>query len=142
MTELNKDEMIALTTKVVGAFVGNNRVAVADLPGLVQSVYSAFASAGVPLATEAAAPVEKPTASQIRKSITPDALISFEDGRPYKTLKRHLTTLGLTIPEYKAKWGLPQDYPTTAPSYSQARSIMAKALGLGLGGRKPPRHAK
>ncbi|WP_426000838.1 MucR family transcriptional regulator [Caulobacter sp. DWR1-3-2b1] len=142
MAELTKDQMIALTAHVVGAYVGNNRVPVVDLPGLVKSVYSALALTAVPPPSEAAAPVEKATASQIRKSITPDALISFEDGRPYKTLKRHLTNLGLTIPEYKAKWGLPQDYPTTAPSYSQARSMMAKALGLGQGGRKSPKRAK
>src|SRR5439155_1403173 len=77
-----------------------------------------------------------PTAGQIRKSITPDALISFIDSKPYKTLKRHLTTHGMTVAEYKTKFGLPNDYPTTAPAYSEARSAMAKALGLGQGGRK------
>lgn len=142
MTELTKEQMIALTTHVVSAFVGNNRVAAADLPDLVKSVYGALSSVGDPLAPAGPAPVEKATASQIRKSITPDAIISFEDGRPYRTLKRHLTTLGLTIAEYKVKWGLPNDYPTTAPSYSAARSAMAKALGLGQGGRKASKRAK
>ena len=83
----------------------------------------------------------KLTAAQIRKSVTPDALISFEDGKPYKTLKRHLTTRGLTLAEYKTKWGLPTDYPTTAPSYSARRSEMAKSLGLGSGGRKSTKRA-
>ena len=86
--------------------------------------------------------VTKATPAQIRKSITPEALISFEDGKPYKTLKRHLTTHGMTVAEYKAKWGLPNDYPTTAPAYSEARSAMAKALGLGQGGRKAKSPAK
>jgi predicted transcriptional regulator len=86
--------------------------------------------------------VVKATPAQIRKSITRDALISFEDGKPYKTLKRHLTTFGLTIEQYRAKWGLPADYPTVAPSYSEARSAMAKALGLGQGGRKPKERGK
>jgi predicted transcriptional regulator len=69
-------------------------------------------------------------------------LISFEDGRPYRTLKRHLSTRGLTPAAYKAKWGLPGDYPTTAPSYAQMRSRMAKAIGLGQAGRQTAKAAK
>ena len=122
--------MIGLTADVVAAFVGNNTVAVIDLPGLIRTVHAALSGAEAPV-LEAAEEIVKPTAGQIRKSITPDALISFVDGRPYKTLKRHLTTQGLTVVEYKAKFGLPNDYPTTAPAYSEARSAMAKALGLG-----------
>ena len=86
--------------------------------------------------TQTSEPASKATAAQIRKSITPDALISFIDGKSYKTLKRHLPTHGTTVDEYKARFGLPKDYPTTAPAYSEARSAMAKALGLGQGGRK------
>jgi predicted transcriptional regulator len=108
MTETTDN--ITLTADIVSAFVGNNTVAVADLPALIKATYA--------------------------------ALISFEDGRPYKTLKRHLTTHGMTVAEYKAKWGLPNDYPTTAPGYSEARSAMAKALGLGQGGRKAKAPAK
>lgn len=73
----------------------------------------------------------KLTRAQINKSITPDALISFEDNRGYKTLKRHLSSRGLTPQQYREKRGLPGDYPMTAPSYSEARSSMAKSLGLG-----------
>ncbi len=73
----------------------------------------------------------KPTAAQIRKSVTDAALISFIDGKPYKTLKRHLTTHGETLASYKAKYGLPGDYPSTAPSYSAQRSEMARRIGLG-----------
>ncbi|AZS20723.1 MULTISPECIES: MucR family transcriptional regulator [unclassified Caulobacter] len=127
--------MIGLTADVVAAFVGNNSVAVADLPNLIKTVHAALSGAEAPV-LEAAEETVKPTAGQIRKSITPDALISFLDGKPYKTLKRHLTTHGMTVAEYKAKFGLPNDYPTTAPAYSEARSAMAKALGLGQGGRK------
>jgi predicted transcriptional regulator len=74
----------------------------------------------------------------IKKSITPDYLISLEDGSRYKSLRRHLTTkYGMTPDEYRAKWGLPKDYPMVAPNYAKARSELAKASGLGQGGRKP-----
>jgi predicted transcriptional regulator len=79
----------------------------------------------------AAAAVEKMGPAQIRKSITHEALISFEDGKPYKTLKRHLTGLGLTPETYRAKWGLPGDYPLVAASYSERRSALARSIGLG-----------
>lgn len=129
-----KSQLIELTAGIVAAYVENNTVAVADLPALIKATHDALGGIGNP----AAAPAEenpKATAAQIRKSITPDALISFEDGKPYRTLKRHLTTMGLTVEQYKAKWGLPKDYPTVAPSYSEQRSAMAKSLGLGKGGR-------
>jgi predicted transcriptional regulator len=71
----------------------------------------------------------------IKKSITPDHLISLEDGQKYKSLKRHLSTRGMTPDEYRAKWGLPRDYPMVAANYSAQRSQLAKALGLGQGGR-------
>ncbi|MDG2531282.1 MucR family transcriptional regulator [Caulobacter endophyticus] len=133
-------QLVALTAEVVAAYVGNNAIGVADIPALVRSIHDALAGAGAPVEAEAVE-VTKPTAAQIRKSVTPDALISFIDGKAYKTLKRHLTTQGLTIAEYKARYGLPQDYPTTAPSYSEARSAMAKALGLGQSGRKSAKPA-
>ncbi|TXI09302.1 MAG: transcriptional regulator [Rhizobium sp.] len=134
MVEKADAATINLTAGIVAAYVENNTIAVGDLPALIKSVHAALNGVGSP----EAAPVEsvpKATAAQIRKSITPDALISFEDGKPYRTLKRHLTTMGLTVEEYKAKWGLPKDYPTVAPSYSEQRSAMAKSLGLGKGGR-------
>ena len=79
--------------------------------------------------------VERPTAAQIRKSITPDALTSFVDGKRYKTLKRHLSKHGLDPHSYRAKFGLPTDYPMVSPSYSEARSALAKNIGLGRPGR-------
>ena len=75
--------------------------------------------------------IEKPTAAQIRKSVTPDHLISFLDGKPYRSLKRHLTSQGMTPAEYRQKFGLPHDYPMVAASYAAARSELAKNLGLG-----------
>jgi predicted transcriptional regulator len=131
-----------LTATVVGAFVGHNAVAVADLPTLIEATYAALAGIERGGAVEATDEVEKPTAARVKKSITPDGLVSFLDGKSYKTLKRHLGTHGLTVEEYKARFGLPAAYPSVAPNYSAARSAMAKSLGLGQGGRgakgKPP----
>jgi predicted transcriptional regulator len=124
-----------LTATVVGAFVGHNAVAVADLPALITATYAALAGVDSDGVVEATDDIQKPTAGQIRKSITPDGLVSFLDGKSYKTLKRHLGTHGLTVEEYKARFGLPATYPSVAPNYSAARSALAKSLGLGQGGR-------
>jgi predicted transcriptional regulator len=128
--ESNSTKLISLTSTVVGAFVGSNAIDRDDIPALIGAVHKALASADEPEAAMPDTPT-KSTAAQIRRSITADALISFEDGRPYKTLKRHLTAQGMTVAEYRAKWGLPKNYPTTAPAYSARRSAMAKAAGLG-----------
>ena len=130
----DKADNITRTVDVVSAFVSNNTVAVGDLSALIRGAYAAFSGIGSPSAAEPEE-ITRAKPSQIRKSITHDALISFEDGRPYKTLKRHLTIRGMTVAEYKTKWGLPNDYPTTAPGYSAARSALAKSLGLGQGVR-------
>ena len=119
-----------LAADIVAAYVSNNSVPVTELPTLISGVYSALTGLGQGSASEASV-VEKLTPAQIRKSITPDALISFIDGKPYKTLKRHLAGNGMTIEEYRARYGLPRDYPTTAASYSALRSEMAHKLGLG-----------
>jgi predicted transcriptional regulator len=125
-------DRIELTADIVSAFVSNNPVPVSELAGLLTSVHTALS--GLAAGGSAAAPkdeVEKATAAQIKKSITPDALISFEDGKPYKTLRRHLTLRGLTPETYRAKHGLSADYPMTAASYSAQRSELARSLGLG-----------
>ena len=128
--EDNSSDLVALTTEIVGAFIGNNSTSQADLPALIAIVHRALRDVDEP---EVVTPAEavKATTAQIRRSITPDALISFEDGRRYKALKRHLTSRGMTPADYRAKWGLPNDYPTTAPAYSAMRSQMAKSFGLG-----------
>ncbi|MFC6743564.1 MucR family transcriptional regulator [Methylobacterium tardum] len=124
-----------LAADIVSAYVSNNPVRPADLPELLGSVHAALS--GLNQGGEnATAPVEKLTSAQIRKSITHDALISFEDGKPYKTLRRHLTIRGLTPEAYREKWGLPRDYPMTAQAYSDQRSKLALSLGLGQGRRK------
>ena len=129
-SSVEQDKHIALAADVVSAYVSNNSVSVSELPGLIASVHATLTGmSNGPVSTEPE--VEKPTPSQIRKSITPDALISFIDGKPYKTLKRHLTKHGLDLHSYRARYGLPADYPTTAASYSAQRSELARSLGLG-----------
>jgi predicted transcriptional regulator len=131
MSEANT---LPLTAGIVSSFVEKNRIALTELPDVIRSVHQTLASLGEQ--PSAGAPERKTlTAAQIRKSITPGALISFEDGRSYRLLKRHLRTLGLTPEAYRAKWGLPADYPMTAPDYAKQRSEVAKAMGLGKRGR-------
>ncbi|MEJ1938410.1 MucR family transcriptional regulator, partial [Nostoc sp. NIES-2111] len=122
---------------VVAAYVANNTVQVRDLPELISSVHASFKSAGSGKSAEAESEPLVP-AVPVKKSITPDFLISLEDGRKYKTLKRHLSGLGLTPDEYRAKWGLKPDYPMVAPSYAARRSELAKAAGLGQQRRQAP----
>jgi predicted transcriptional regulator len=118
--------------EIVSAYVSKNSVQRSDLASLINSVHGALTTATTAGSGEPASPEQtKVTAPQIRKSITPDFLISFEDGKRYKTLRRHLTLRGLTPQAYRDKWGLPIDYPMVAPSYAKQRSELAKALGLG-----------
>lgn len=137
-----RDELAKLTAGIVAAYVSANDVAVEELPGLIASVHGALSGASTPAESDAARAVDLPTAAQIRKSITFEALISFIDGRPYRTLKRHVGKHGLSVEEYRTRYGLPADYPMSAPSYSAARSAMAKASGLGKGGRQAKNGAK
>jgi predicted transcriptional regulator len=125
------ETIIECTVEITASFIGRNKVQQADLPTLIRSIHSALAAVGQPAPEPHDEAIVKPTAAQIRKSVTDDALISFIDGKPYKTLKRHLTTHGETLASYKAKYGLPVDYPSTAPSYSAQRSEMARRIGLG-----------
>jgi len=127
---------IQLAADIVAAYVANNSVPVASLGELITNVHNAVAGLGQASGQPSADAVEKATPAQIRKSITPDALISFEDGKPYKTLRRHLTIRGLTPEAYRAKHGLPADYPMTSAAYSAQRSELARSLGLGQQRRK------
>ena len=123
-----------MTTEIVSAYVGHNSVNSTDLSGLIQSVHRALAHVGQPVTVEDNTPKEP--AVPVKKSITPDFLICLEDGRKFKSLKRHLRTKFNMSPEdYRAKWGLPKDYPMVAPNYARARSDLAKQMGLGQGGR-------
>jgi predicted transcriptional regulator len=130
--------VIEMTADIVSAYVGNNSVSAAELPNLIQSVHRALS--GITGASEAAPEPLKEPAVSVRKSITPDFLICLEDGRKFKSLKRHLRTKYNMSPEdYRAKWGLAKDYPMVAPNYAKARSDLAKQMGLGQGGRQAPR---
>lgn len=132
-----KPDLIDMTADIVSAYVGHNTIAPEELSGLINRVYTALTSvaggvAGGGAAAEPAVPV--------RKSITPDYLICLEDGKKFKSLKRHLRShYNLSPEEYREKWGLPRDYPMVAPNYAQARSRLAKKMGLGQGGQKKRR---
>ncbi|GJE44071.1 MucR family transcriptional regulator [Methylobacterium soli] len=126
---------IELAVDIVSAYLSNNHVAAGDLPALLMNVHAAVS--GLSQAPAVSESETKATPAQIRKSITHDALISFEDGKAYKTLRRHLTIRGLSPEAYRTKHGLPADYPMTAASYSEQRSSLAKSLGLGQQRRKP-----
>jgi predicted transcriptional regulator len=133
-----QSELIEVTAGLVAAYVGGNTIAAADVPALIRSVHRALA--GIEGSAEIAAEASKEPAVPVRRSITPDYLICLEDGRKFKSLKRHLRTKYDMSPEqYRARWDLPKDYPMVAPNYAQARSDLAKQMGLGQGGRKPAR---
>lgn len=130
-----------LVAEVAAAYFSNSHVTPADIPNVISQIAASLGAVGGGAAAgeaeEAPSIREKTTPAQIRKSMTPEALISFEDGKAYKTLRRHLAVKGLSPEQYREKWGLPDDYPMVAPAYSAARSQMAKALGLGRKAAKP-----
>jgi len=128
--EAQPDHHIELTADIVAAYVSNNSLPASGLAELITSVHEGLVALRRP-AEPARVELEKPTSAQIRKSITHDGLVSFVDGKTYKTLKRHLTGAGLDPASYRQRYGLPSDYPMTAPSYSEQRSALAKSLGLG-----------
>lgn len=137
MADQERDTLRELVAEVAAAFFSNSHVNASEIPNVVQQIAASLGGIGGQAAASAAEEKSQTrmTPAQIRKSITPDGLMSFEDGRPYKTLKRHLSGRGLTPADYRAKYGLPSDYPMVAPNYSAARSAMAKNLGLGQKGR-------
>ena len=119
-------DLAGLTANIVSAYVANNSVIGTDLPGVIACVHTALQELAAPKAPEPEKP-QPPIA--IRKSVTPEFIVSLEDGKPYKSLKRHLTTRGLTPETYKAKWGLPVDYPMVSAAYAKQRSELARTLG-------------
>ena len=121
---------IALTAEIVSAYVSNNTVAAADLPGLINQVHAALARVGSG-GNDAPGEPLRPAVS-VKKSITPEYLVCLEDGKKFKSLKRHLRTqYNITPEQYREKWGLSPDYPMVAPNYAAARSQLAKQMGLG-----------
>src|ERR1700761_1811116 len=133
-----KSDLIEMTADIVSAYVGANSVAAADLPALIHSVHNALV--GVSAAPDSGEGAPKEPAVAVKRSITPDHLICLEDGRKFKSLKRHLRTkYNMSPEEYRSKWSLPKDYPMVAPNYAKARSELAKQMGLGQGGRQAAR---
>lgn len=126
---VGSERLIELTADVVSAYVSNNPVPLAELPRLIADVHGALEQRiTVP---EPVSEPQKP-AVPIKKSVTPDFIVCLEDGKMFKSLKRHLTThYGLSPDEYRTKWGLPADYPMVAPNYAASRSALAKSMGLG-----------
>ena len=123
---------------IVSAYVSHNSVPVSELSSLIGSVHAALSrlGTGVPAAPTVAETVERPSAAEIRRSVACDGIVSFIDGKAYKTLKRHLTSHGLDPRSYRERYGLPSDYPMVAQSYAEQRSALAKEIGLGRpGGR-------
>lgn len=123
-------ELVTITASIVAAYVSNNTVSSSDIPSLIAETHAALSRAA-----GRAAPVEREESKPkiaVKKSVMPDYLICLEDGKKFKSLKRHLRThYNLSPEEYREKWGLPHDYPMVAPNYAQARSQLAKKMGLG-----------
>jgi predicted transcriptional regulator len=135
------EELLRMTADVVAAYVSNNTLPTAQLAEVINAVYSSLRS----LEGQSAEPPPEPLkpAVPVRKSVTPDFLVCLEDGKKLKMLKRHLrSTYNMTPDEYRAKWGLPADYPMVAPNYAEQRSEFAKKIGLGRGtGRQSARRS-
>ena len=128
----NISELLEFTTEIVAAHSGNNTVAPDDLPKLIQDVYMTLSALGT-----RDLPLEPPKpAVAVKKSVFPDYIVCLEDGKKLKMLKRHLKTAYNMSPEdYRARWGLPSDYPMVAPNYAKHRSNLAKEIGLGTKSR-------
>jgi len=123
-------EALELTTDIVAAYVGRNPVQSSNLPDVIRDVHTTLLTLG----SEAIAPAKQKPAVSIKKSLTDDFIICLEDGKEFKSLKRHLRSKYDLSPEaYREKWGLPFDYPMVAPSYARKRSKLAKQMGLGKG---------
>ncbi len=135
MTEkMPNQDLLRLTTEITAAHVGNNTVAVNDLPSLIEKIYKALENVG----REQPAQPERPQpAVPIKKSVNPDYIVCLEDGKQLKMLKRHLkTAYNMSPEEYRERWALPADYPMVAPNYARQRSKLAKEIGLGTRARK------
>ncbi|MFD0934172.1 MucR family transcriptional regulator [Methylobacterium trifolii] len=123
-----RHDTVELAARIVAAYVARNNVPATRLPALIADLHAAIAVLGRP---EPARPA-RPTPAQIAASIRPHHLVSFEDGKTYKTLRRHLTLRGLTAEAYRAKWGLPVDYPLVSAAYSARRSTISRAISSGM----------
>lgn len=135
-------EFIELAADIVSAYVSNNSVPSADLPNLISDVHNALMRVSNGVVPEIPNEPQKPAIS-VKKSVTPDYIICLEDGKRFKSLKRHLRTqYNISPDQYREKWGLPPDYPMVAPNYAEARSRLAKEMGLGQQRRRGRAAAK
>ena len=128
MSDIEETALIALTAEIVSAYVMKNRLPPTGLPELIASVSDSIRKLGTPV------PEPEPElvpAVNPKRSVHADHIVCLEDGKRFKSMKRHLTSHGLTPQQYRSKWGLPADYPMTSPNYSATRSAMAKDIGLG-----------
>lgn len=133
-TSARDEILVTLTSDIVAAHVSNNSVAVSDLPLLIANVYGALA--GLQQEATPPQPKQEPAVS-VRSSVKPDYIVCLEDGKKLKMLKRHLMThYQMTPDDYRAKWGLPADYPMVAPNYAEQRRNLAKKIGLGTSRRR------
>jgi predicted transcriptional regulator len=131
-TQETNNGYVALAADIVSAYVSNNSVPIAELPKLLTETHAALTKIASGASVSTAAVEKQAPAVNPKKSVSHDFLICLEDGKKYRSLKRHLrSTYGMTPEEYRAKWGLPADYPMVAPGYAQARSELAKSMGLG-----------
>lgn len=125
-------DLLSLTADIVVAFLANNKLEPVAVPQLISATHAALVHLSAPEVEEVGEPVpERPNRAAVRKSLTEEGIVSFVDGKTYKTLKRHLSTRGYTPDSYREAFGLPADYPMVAPAYSAVRSAQAKAIGLG-----------
>jgi predicted transcriptional regulator len=125
-------EIITLTAEIVAAYVGNNSVPAGDIPTLIDSIYRSLSAAVAGLGAPAQEPVERKPAVPLKRSVHTDYIVCLEDGKKFKSLKRHLRTHDNLSPEqYRERWNLPADYPMVAPNYAETRSLLAKKIGLG-----------
>ncbi len=123
--------LLKMTVDIAAGFLAKNRLAVSDVPGVIVAIHEALRGAESDAVQPQDAPEAPIPAVPVKKSVTPDFLISLENGKQYKSLKRHLwAQYKMTPDDYRAKWGLPKDYPMVAPNYSAHRSALAKGMGL------------
>jgi predicted transcriptional regulator len=130
MDQIDKPDLVGLTAEIISAYVSNNEVGREDLAGIIADVHEALSRASS--RDGGSEREELKPAIALKKSVTPDYIVCLEDGKKFKSLKRHLRThYNLSPEEYREKWGLPHDYPMVAPNYAAARSQLAKQMGLG-----------
>ena len=139
----SENQTLQMAAEIVAAYVVRNAIPAGELPNLIQAIYSSLGKVGAPQAKAVEPAPPAAPAVPIKKSVTDDYIICLNDGKKFKSLKRHLqTAYGLSPEAYRVKWGLPADYPMVAPAYAKTRSDLARKAGLGNSTRKAARPRK